>query len=145
MPLNIPFVGHLLRVITPEEINELTTNLDVEKRQSLTMLIEKGDAATTSEESDKEQKEESFQLQTGKDVITLLQQKLPFLSVNSFSDIELLKQDPFVVGKIKESVQNSKQIISFYKQSAEINVKQEKKDGPEKLIHIGVLVNKKQS
>ena len=137
-----PFVGYLLRVITPEEINELTTTLDGGKKQSLTMLLEKRDPDISVEESD--EKEEGPQVKIGDDVSKLLLQKLPLLSVDSFADIKLLKEDPFVAERIKKSYKNSKQIISSYQKSAEISVKKDDKEELDKHIQYGILVNKKQ-
>ena len=142
MPFHGPFVGYLLRVMTPEEISELTTKINIERRPSLTALLEKTDKVDEFVENNRKS-DKNNQIKMKEKALKLLTQKISTSTTNSLAEIPLPKTNPLIKQKIKKCGHSLKEIISFYKQNAEIKTKRDQQEKSEEIAHRGILINKK--
>ena len=159
---------NLLRILTPEEINELTTTSEGNKRVPLTQLMYVKMGVETSEEVEaaslakilpftfpEEEKDEELE--------TISEESAPFEEHSDTTDQntvddskkenepdERLQTSSFILIEKKRLEKNvhkmrQKEIMQSYKKNASIDIEQERglRDDMKKSSRSGVLINKK--
>lgn len=170
-----PLLYHLLRILTPDELNELTTTSKGRNLVSLTKMLQKdiseGEIETEIEEEgakilpfeSKENTEESvqeegmaFHVECGERCIVILDdhiKRITVLNSNYSKNCPITQEtSSFIISekiRFKDNYNRikSKEVLSLYKKNASVDINREKsnKDDASKTSNIGVLVNKKQA
>lgn len=159
----------LLRILTPEEINELTTTSEGNKRVPLTQLMYRKMGVATSETieasslakilpftfpaSEEEQLESTesddvpFQVTDSEEPIETAEQEV---SSNGPVNDEKMQTSVFILHEKKRLEANvhkmrSKELLKNYRKNASLDIEQERglRDDMKKSSRLGVLVNKK--
>lgn len=157
---------HLLRILTPEEILELTTISRGEAKQKLTLLVSNRMAETDFsnetyfeyQELSKPKEDENEEEEGKENNVVDIQEAVTRFSeeeskIERVSSVPTEKKGATFFIDIKKRTKKSretlkqKEILSLYESNAAIDIEQEKacKEDLNKSVFKGVLVNKKQS
>lgn len=136
---NTSLLATLLRIITPEEIQELTTISQGEERHCLTDMLRDSIGIPIKDET------KILELKSKRK----LDKEVPFVKQNFNSEnkgVVFLLEIKDKMKKSRESLK-SKEIFSLYHKSSMVDMDQERshKDDLKKNSYLGVLINKKQT
>lgn len=165
-----PLLGHLLRILTPDELNELTTTSKGRNLVSLTKMLssdldeEKSGAKIlpfkkkeVEEDLDEEERETlAISIECGVNCKSILDDHVKRITVlnRDYSKNCPVSQETssFIISEKSRFKDNynkikSKEVLSLYEKNASIDIQREKsqKEDLASSSNIGILVNKKQA
>ena len=151
-------VMNLLRILTPEEINDLTTSNQGDRRISLTSIAqdelfgEKAKILPFNADHTGQNKE----LKVHDEMVKMLEKYLTVEESDDDSELEKINEQKatscLILDEKKKfekvtKLSKSRELFELYKKNSSINIQREKKmrDDLERSSRKGVLVNKKQA
>ena len=149
MAIKDSLIGNLLRIVTPDAMNELMASLYTGQRESLTAILEQ-EVALAGEA--REQVNGRGELRTGKEVLRFLSIYLPMFSAHSLEG-ERIAEPVLKAARARVRLDRGfvtvspKKTVSSYEDNIGSGVKKSEKEGNvlEKSVCNGLLVNKRQS
>ena len=169
-----PLLGHLLRILTPDELNELTTTSKGRNLVSLTKMLssdldeeESGAKILPFKKKEDEQEESSSEEVKSERLLALNIEcgtKCKIILDDHVKRITVLNRDyskncpvsqetsSFIISEKSRFKDNynkikSKEVLSLYEKNASLDIQREKtnKEESSSSSNIGVLINKKQA
>ena len=150
MAIKDSLIGNLLRIVTPDAMNELMASLYTGQRESLTAILEQ--EVALAEGSGKKKEGETAKLRAGREVVKFLSAYLPLFPAHSLEGGRV-EESVLMAAKAKMRLDRGfvavspKQTVSSYEDNIGSGVKKaEKEENALKTSACnGLLVNKRQS